>query len=494
MRRHTPRHSRSRRGTARAVALLLTISGSGLYVAAIAAPAKAAITTPFTQQFSANTTGSIQIRGNTVVSCDPTATACAGALTNSNSPISNNNDNAFFMRYVDIDSNATTFDSSSSTVNIPAGGSVLYAALVWGGNTTAGATPADTAGFGAGTGANAPTVANADQVELMVPGASSYAPITSTRTSFLPGNPGSYQGFADVTAAVQAAGNGSYTVANVQTATGENIHGGWALTIAYSNPADPPRNLTIFSGFGSVAANGVVDIPISVFKTPPSGAVTTTLGAVSYEGDAGSVGDQMQLGNTTAALTNITDALHPVANTFTAVISDLGVDSSTRNPKYLNQLGFDAATFNVNGFLANSSTTADIRLTSAAGGGETYYPGVISFATDLYSPDISATKSVALVAKGAGNTQAGVVEPGDTLRYTINATNNGQDASVGTVLTDAIPTGTTYLAGSLTSGGTALTDTTGDDAGSYNAGTNKLTVNVGTGATSALGGTVNVAP
>ena len=86
-------------------------------------------------------------------------------------------------------------------------------------------------------------------------------------------------------------------------------------------------------------------------------------------------------------------------------------------------------------------------MTSAASGGETYYPGVITFATDLYSPDLSATKSVALVAKGAGNTQAGVVEPGDTLQYTINATNSGQDSSVGTVLTDTIPTGTTYVAG-----------------------------------------------
>ena len=478
----------SRRMIARAVAMVMAVSSSGVFIAGASGSAHAAITAPFIQVFSADTTGSVQIRGNTILSCEDAATTCAAARAQLNQ-----NDNSYFMNYVDVDSDATTFDSSSSTVNIPAGGSVLFAALVWGGNTVAGAVPANTAAFGGGAAANSPTPANAGQVKLMVPGSGTYTTVTSTRTSFLSGSTGNYQGYANITSAVQAAGNGSYTVANVQTATGENIQGGWALAIAYSNPTDPPRDLTVFSGFGTVGAGGVVDIPVSGFKTPPSGAVTTTLGSISYEGDAASVGDQMQLGNTVATLQNVTDALHPVANTFTAVISDLGVDSSTRNPKYLNQLGFDAATFNVNGFLANSSTTADIRLTSAAGGGETYYPGVITFATDLYSPDISATKSVALVAKGAGNTQAGVVEPGDTLRYTINATNNGQDASVGTVLTDAIPTGTTYLAGSLTSGGTALTDTTGDDAGSYNAGTNKLTVNVGTGATSALGGTVNVA-
>jgi hypothetical protein len=477
----------ARRTTVRALALLLVASGSGVFIAASSQTASAGITATFNQVFSADTTGSIQIRGNTILSCETVATTCAAARAQLNQ-----NDNSYFMNYIDVDSDSTTFDSSSSTVNIPTGGSVLFAALVWGGNTVAGAVPTNTSGYGGGTAANAPTPASAGQVKLMVPGSSTYATVNSTRTSFLSGTTGNYQGYADITSTVQAAGNGSYTVANVQTATGENIQGGWALAIAYSNPTDPPRDLTIFSGFGTVSAGGIVDIPVSGFKTPPTGAVTTTLGAISYEGDAASVGDQLELGNSTTTLQNVTDALHPVANSFTSVISDLGVDSSTRNPDYLNQLGFDAATFNVNGFLTNGSTSADIRMTSAAAGGETYYPGVISFATDLYSPDLSATKSVALVAKGAGNTQAGVVEPGDTLQYTINATNSGQDSSVGTVLTDSIPAGTSYVANSLTSGGTALTDATGDDIGNFNSATKLLTVDVGTSATATVGGNVAV--
>ncbi|HEY3924112.1 MAG TPA: Ig-like domain-containing protein [Acidothermaceae bacterium] len=475
------------RALVRVLALLMVASGSAVFIAASSDTASAGITATFNQVFSADTTGSIQIRGNTILTCQDTATSCAAARAQLNQ-----NDNSFFDTYIDIDSDPTTFDSSSSTVNIPSGGSVLFAALVWGGNTTAGGS-LTSAAYGTGTAANSPTPANAGTVKLMVPGSSTYTTINSSRTSFLSGSTGNYQGYADVTSAVQAAGNGSYTVANIQTATGTNIQGGWALAIAYSNPTDPPRDLTIFSGFGTVGAGNVVDIPVSGFKTPPTGAVTTTLGAISYEGDAASVGDQLLLGNTTATLQNVTDALHPVANSFTSVISDLGVDSSTRNPDYLNQLGFDAATFNVNGVLTNGSTSADIRMTSAASGGETYYPGVITFATDLYSPDLSATKSVALVAKGAGNTQAGVVEPGDTLQYTINATNSGQDSSVGTVLTDAIPAGTTYVAGSLTSGGTALTDATGDDIGSFNGTTKQLTVDVGTSATATVGGNVAVA-
>jgi fimbrial isopeptide formation D2 family protein len=471
------------------MAVLTALAGSGAFVLAGATAAHAAITDPFSSVFTANTNGNIQIRGNTVVSCQPSATSCAGALAMTNTPAGNNNNNAFFMSYVNVDSAGGTgiFDSSSATVAIPAGGSVLFAALVWGGDTAAGPS-LTSAAFGTGTG----TAANATlagQVQLKVPGSSSYGTVTSSRTSFLSGVTGNYQGYADVTAAVQAAGNGSYTVGNVQTATGTNIQGGWALVVAYANPTDPPRNLTIFAGFGSVASNGIVDIPLSGFQTPSTGAVNTTLGAVSYEGDAGSTGDQMQLGDSTTTLQNVTDALHPVANTFTSIISDLGVDDSTRNPDYLNQLGFDAATFNVNSFLTNGQTTADIRLTSA-NGGETYYPGIVTFATDLYAPALSLTKSVAIVTKAAGNTQAGIAEAGDTLQYTLDATNSGVDQSDTTVLTDTVPTGTTYEAGSITSGGTALTDATGDDVGNFNSGTQQITVDVGTGATSAAGGIV----
>lgn len=480
---------RARRPVARVMAVLTALAGSGAFVLAGATAAHAAITDPFSSVFTANTNGNIQIRGNTVVSCQPAATSCAGALTMTNTPAGNNNNNAFFMNYVNVDSAGGTgiFDSSSATVAIPTGGSVLFAALVWGGDTAAG-TSLSSAAFGTGTG----TAANATlagQVQLKVPGSNTYGAVTSSRTSFLSGVTGNYQGYANVTAAVQAAGNGSYTVGNVQTATGTNIQGGWALVVAYANPTDPPRNLTIFAGFGSVASNGVVDIPLSGFQTPATGAVNTTLGAVSYEGDAGSTGDQMQLGDSTSTLQNVTDALHPVANTFTSIISDLGVDNSTRNPDYLNQLGFDAATFNVNSFLTNGQTTADIRLTSA-NGGETYYPGIVTFATDLYAPALSLTKTVAIVTKAAGNTQAGIAEAGDTLQYTLNANNSGVDQSDATVLTDTAPTGTTYKTGSLTSGGTALTDGTGDDVGNFNIGTKQITVDVGTGATSAAGGVV----
>ena len=47
---------------------------------------------------------------------------------------------------------------------------MLFAALVWGGNTTAGGSLTSTSATARGTAANSPTPANAGQVKLMVPG------------------------------------------------------------------------------------------------------------------------------------------------------------------------------------------------------------------------------------------------------------------------------------------------------------------------------------
>ncbi len=112
-------------------------------------------------------------------------------------------------------------------------------------------------------------------------------------------------------------------------------------------------------------------------------------------------------------------------------------------------------------YLKTNATSATIRLTSNTGG-ETYYPGVVTFATELYAPNLVATKSAEVVTKASGNIQSGVPEPGDT----ITGRNTGADDAVGAVLTDAIPVGTTYVPGSLRVGGTARTDATGDDVGS----------------------------
>src|SRR6185503_12564038 len=67
---------------------------------------------------------------------------------------------------------------------------------------------------------------------------------------------------------------------------------------------------------------------------------------------------------------------------------------------------------------------------------------------------------------------------GDVLTYTIRYQGLGAGAGTATnvIVTDPLPAGATFVAGSITLDGTPLTDATGDDAGSYNASSRRVSV------------------
>ena len=83
----------------------------------------------------------------------------------------------------------------------------------------------------------------------------------------------------------------------------------------------------------------------------------TTLGFVSYEGDRGSDGDGATLNGTP-----LSDASNPVNNFFNSTITRNAGHVTTKNPNYLNQLGFDANLINAPGVVPNGATSAVIRV------------------------------------------------------------------------------------------------------------------------------------
>jgi large repetitive protein len=445
---------------------------AGLTVVALlllALPGIASADRGFTPRFSTNDTGNITIAANTLMTCPASAANCTSGQTSGGQ-----NNNSFNMGYVDVDNDATTFDSSSSKLKLPAGATVLFAGLYWGADTSAGTN---------GTAAREPS-ANG-KVLLKVPGASAYTTLGPTGTVIDNGTGTStnrYQGFIDVTSLVKAAGAGTYTTANVQAGTGADRYAGWSLVVAYRDTSMPPRNLTIFDGYKTISSNEApTSISLSGFTTPPAGSVNTTLGFVSYEGDSGLVGDSASLNGTT-----LSDALNPANNFFNSTISERGVDSNEREPKYANQYGFDADLVGADGILKNSASSATIGLTTS---GDAYYPGVVTFATELYAPNIKSTNAVKDITHPGGP-----VQRGDELEYTVEYENAGQDEADQLIARDNIPTGTTYKAGSLRiltgPNAGARTDAAADDQAEYEAENRRVTFRLGTGANATAGGSL----
>ncbi len=425
----------------------------------------------FTPRFSTNANGDIAIVGNTLETCQTSVPDCANARTGLGTVLNNNN---FSMVRVNTDSAA--LDSSSARLSLPGGARVLFAGLYYGSRTNAGT---------GGKSAPDSSLAGLSKVDFKAPSASGFDRLTASVDQSTDVT-GAYAAFVDVTGQVQRAGSGVYTIANVQSATGEDRYAGWALVVAYEAAGEPPRNLTVFDGLQSVTqGKPAVTIPVSGFQTPLSGPVRTKLGFVAYEGDRGLTGDSATLDGKL-----LSDKANAANNFFNSAISVNGQNFTDKTPDYVNQLGFDAKLIGIDGFLANGATSATIGLKTSS---DQYLPHVITFATDLYAPVIRATKTVANLTHPDGPTRAG-----DRLRYTVTFVNEGLEAATNFVATDKIPADTTYAAGTLRipsapAGAASPTDLTGDDLGEFDPAQHSVRFFLGSGASAGRGGTIAVA-
>ncbi len=133
-------------------------------------------------------------------------------------------------------------------------------------------------------------------------------------------------------------------------------------------------------------------------------------------------------------------------------------------------------------------TTTRFQFESVSSTGAASIGNFLDDVTFSNSPCLTAQKSVTNVS---GNNPARI---GDTLEYSVDVTNAGGSDSPLSVLADQIPTGTTYVPGSLKitagTGAGNLTDAAGDDRGDYSAAQDQVTVRLGTGATPTAGGTL----
>ncbi|MDQ6658157.1 MAG: DUF11 domain-containing protein, partial [Actinomycetota bacterium] len=466
-------------GAKRALACVVGLVAGLLMITAtpgIAPPAAASVRTPFTASFNTQDNGAIAMTGNSQMSC-PTSTACTAARSGTASA-TNNNNNAWNMRFLDQDTSNTTSNSTSAGLTVPAGSTVLYAVLTWGGRQIGGSGGVKAAG-------------RINQVQFQVPGGS-YTTLTAGKVIDPGLNTGTdsspYFASADVTNAVKTAGNGTYWVGNIAAATGQDRYAGWSLTVVYRNPAFPLRDLRVYEGFADVtsaAGNNSVDIPISGILTPATGTVNAAIGFVAWEGDLGITGDGAALVNN-GTVTPLSNASRPADNFFDSAIAEAGANITDRNPNYVNNLGVDIGQPNANGAIPNNATSTTVRVTT---NGDFYYPTQITSQIDLFTPAFNPISKT--VTNLSGHDPA---QPGDTLEYQLNFTNTGADFADNAVIRDPLPANTTYVPGSLSvlagAGQGAKTDAAGDDTAEYVAASRLVRFRVGTGASATAGGTL----
>ena len=397
---------------------------------------------PFKAVFSQDVNGSIVIAANGAVQCDAVNTQCALALFREGKKLNNNDWN---MQYIDVDAEPSSFSSSASDLAVPTGAHVLWAGLYWGGYSASAAR--ERVGFREGNG----TYESVNSTQLGTYGASGQA----------------YGAFADVTKYVREHGAGTYWVSNITTNVGNaDVHAGWSLVVAYADPADPPRNLTVFDGYLAVeSGKASVTADVNGFLTPRVGPVRTAVGAVAWEGDVNLTGDQMLLNG--KALSN---NANPATNAFNSTISTFGEYVNSRMPAYTNLFGVDADLFGADAtYLPNGSTSAKVQVTT---NGDRILLSTLTFATELFAPNLEVRKTVE-------DLNGGDVMAGDRLRYTITTQNTGADSATSVVLRDPVPDHTTYVDGSAE----ATNGFASEDAG-------VVLGYLGAGSTAASGGTL----
>jgi uncharacterized repeat protein (TIGR01451 family) len=130
------------------------------------------------------------------------------------------------------------------------------------------------------------------------------------------------------------------------------------------------------------------------------------------------------------------------------------------------------------------TTTRFAMVAVSAFGGDLTSGNFVDNVSFSSGPCLLATKS----ATNTNPAHGSLVEPGDTLRYTVGVTNGGADTASAASISDVIPAGTSYVPGSLMLNSTAVTDAGGDDQGEFSAVDKRVNVRVGSGADETSGG------
>lgn len=399
---------------------------------------------PLVVRATINATGAITFTGNTLGLSRSDTTGVPGTQ-DSIGAFSTVNTSSTFGTYPAGTTNLYQNNSSAAILTLPAGSTVLYAELIWGGSYINGTV-------------NLSAVIN-NPVSFTTPAGNtvSVSPDAATaNTVDLGGGAAAYVRSANVTSIVQAAGAGTYRtggVAGTIIIAGDATanHAGWTLGVIYQNTSLPFRNMSLRAGAVLVQSTSApVVTTITGFATPVSGALGGRILFSAQEGDANRSGDQALFGPTSATQVALSGPNNFANNFFASQINnDAGNLNTTGTFGSRNQTngspgtniiggrqGWDITNVDVSARLVNNQSSALLTLTTS---GDAYVVNANALQININAPVISLTK---------GSNVAGPIV-GDTITYTVTVNNTGTASAASVVLSDTLPAGLTFVAGSV---------------------------------------------
>jgi gliding motility-associated-like protein len=167
-----------------------------------------------------------------------------------------------------------------------------------------------------------------------------------------------FSAFANVTPQVQATGNGTYTLSDldvnsfiVHHAQNSTNFAGWALIVVYKNPALPLNQLNIYDGMQVVSSlQNFLDVPLNALNVIDN--VDAKIGFLTWEGDSGiAVNETLRINGNIIG----NPPLNPANNAFN------GTNSVTNSNLLFNM---DLDIYNIQNNINIGDTSALIQLTS----------------------------------------------------------------------------------------------------------------------------------
>lgn len=405
---------------------------------------------PLVVRTTVNATGAITFTGNTL-GLSRSDTAGIPGTQDSIGAFTTVNTASTYNSYPNGTTSQYQNNSSAATLVLPVGSTVLYAELIWGGSYINGSVNL--------------TAAINNPVSFITPAGATFSVSPDAATSNvvdLGGGASAYVRSSNVTSIVAQGGAGSYITGGVVgtiviNGDGTANHAGWTLGVVYQNPTLPFRNMSLRAGAVLVqATSAAVNTTITGFATPVTGALGGRALFSAQEGDANRSGDQALFGPTTGSLVALSGPNNFANNFFASQINNnagqlntigtFGTRNQTNGNPGSNivggRQGWDITNVDISARLINNQSSAILSLTTS---GDAYVVNANAIQVDINAPKINVTKSA--------NVSGPVV--GDTVTYTVIVNNNGTAGAASIVLSDALPTGSTFVSGSVVVAGVA---------------------------------------